>query len=107
MRATNRDGIVSVVILNASCGDGKCKDIYTALNGGFFSYFANLNENLMHLYSDILDIIKVQVPSYYSEMLSPNAELKTLWERDERREMTLKEIEEALGYSIKIKEDKP
>ena len=47
-------------------------------------------ELLEHLEGDC--IVKVETPNY-----------STVWERQEIKEMTLKEIEEKLGYKIKIK----
>lgn len=52
------------------------------------------------------DIQKVYMPKYYRCVISPiyaiPEDYELIWERPEKKKMTLEEIEEALGYEIEI-----
>lgn len=69
-----------------------------------FYEFDSLKDDLTTTFSEDFDIMKVYGFSVFnSEALKFNIDKRPLlWERKDRKEMTISEIEKELGYSIKI-----
>lgn len=51
------------------------------------------------------DIVKIFISEYIGDMVKKNPirHLNLIWEREETKEVTMEELEEILGYPIKIK----
>jgi hypothetical protein len=68
------------------------------------------SEDLICPGSSNLDIVKVECPSHVYDMFiysqNGKAQFNTIWERFEAKEMTVEEIQQALGYKIKVVESK-
>jgi hypothetical protein len=66
----------------------------------------NYNKNLKSKYEEF-DIVRVERPKHpYTSMGISGYEkyVKLIWEREETKKMTVKEIQEELGYKIEIVE---
>ena len=101
MVVETKDGTKYVVMRN-SCMPAPDSDFIVNRNG--WNTLNNYSDNLLenHYYSD-LDIIKVYKPKYPNVIRTfEDDELKLIWQRKDYKEMTVAEIEEKLGYKIKI-----
>lgn len=97
-----------IVLLNTESGD-----ILVNLKSGCYLELCNYTSDLISKYNrKEYDIMKVCAKDYVGDNLRSHgltektADYEWTWERDEKKEMTVSEIEKELGYSIKIvKED--
>ena len=99
MVVESRNGDKYLVMLNPDC---EGKDLI-CFSGSYMS-LKDYTDTLEYPNSDY-GIVKVfTIGKSISYILSAKAllEFKLIWEREERKEMTLKEIEKELGYKIKI-----
>ena len=83
------------------------KKVWVTCNGydnELLYYFKNLKDQKLELKElDIMEIYDTNAVNM--ENLFEDSDLKLIWEREPTEEMTLKEVCEALGKKIKIKED--
>lgn len=101
MVVETKDGTKYIVMRN-SCISAPDSDFIVNENG--WNPLRYYNDDLLeyHTYSD-LDIIKVYKPNYPNVIRTFEEDaLELIWEREEYKEMTVAEIEEKLGYKIKI-----
>lgn len=71
--------------------------------------FTELKENLEHKLYDELSIVKVVKPDMFPGIFEPETDLKSgniVYRREEPKELTVGQIEEILGYKIKVVADK-
>lgn len=67
----------------------------------------NYTKNLCNCVDNQLDIMEIKKPKRLNTELFNESEYETKWKREEVKEMTVADIEKALGYSIKVvKEEK-
>lgn len=101
-----RDGTEMVVALNCSYDEYDANDII--INCGQRKWFpldVYTEDLLFTAGSKLNDIIKIYKASYPLVLGAVSYETnkrKLLWQREEPKELTIKQIEEILGYSIKI-----
>lgn len=89
-----RNGTVEILIKDLDC--------MVVSNGGFNS-LSRFNEDLTWTDDKEYDVIKVYRPSCASNCCFNNYKYgKLIYERKETKEMTVKEISDALGYDVKI-----
>lgn len=104
MRATNRRGTIYIVLLNASTTDDNADDEFVSFDGSQDPLDC-YNDDLTNSYDYFdLDIVKVETPVSFNSILKPEGKYVTVWQRETVKEMTVEEIQQALGYKIKIVE---
>lgn len=85
-------------------------DVLVQLNGDDYLFLAEYDSDMMckGAYHDPFDIMEVWVARQPLNFVSFNKEeyYTLLWKREEPKEMTMAEIEAALGYKIRIVERK-
>lgn len=102
-----KEGTKYIVLLKTRDGD-----FLINLCDGCFIDLSRYNKDLTHVNFSRLDIVKVCAFKYAGDNLrqhgltSLTAGFKWTWERDDKKEMTIQEIEKELGYSIKIVKEK-
>lgn len=105
MKVILRDGSRFIVILNY-CKDGK-DYLYSEK---CYSELRFYDDDLKCKGFSELDIIEIQSPtlkcSLVQDCIKNKNCFKTIWKREETKEMTVSEIEKALGYKIKVIADK-
>lgn len=106
MRVVTRNGSEFIVLENVKTPNGKTQDMYVKKDNGFMTE-SSYNEDLTEKRDKAWDIIKVYVQNngMYLDAAVISAETKDMdliWERKDKKEMTISEIEKELGYSIKI-----
>lgn len=69
---------------------------------GTWTSLSNYNQDMTHPTRAFLDIVNV----YASSVYSADTPTRLLWERNEYKEVTMKEIEEKFWCKVKIIEDK-
>lgn len=76
----------------------------------YFGSLSDFNEKLERI--DSVGEVKIdaiygleETPWYINTLLTPARRTELLWERKEPKEMTVAEIEKALGYPVKIVKD--
>lgn len=107
MIVETRDGGVYTVYMQACSKEIKGEDVIIGSSDGWQTldiFTLDLfNERLEYLITRKLDIIKVYLPNTIGDIVKSYKNITLLWEKkDTVKEMTIKEIEEKLGYSIKI-----
>lgn len=106
MRIILRNGEEYIVLKNVITPEGKREDMYVQKNCGFMKQ-SSYNEDFTTKDSDkSWDIIKVYTQNQgrfldASVLSCEIEEMDLIWKED-KKEMTIKEIEKELGYSIKI-----
>ena len=100
-RVTTRSGKKYTVLIDAVNVHGT-ESIFASKGG--FNYFSHYDDDLRcRSENKNYDIVKVEVPCGPGTTLKDNDNgFITLWVRPEPKEMTLAEIEAALGYPVKI-----
>ena len=82
-------------------------DYLLNLDSGLFSRLSNFHDDLTHKFMDDLSIVGVYFPSSIGIIInrknSLNSYLTPIWERRIPKELTMNELEEILGYPVKIK----
>lgn len=74
--------------------------------------FTEITKDLRHKTNDFLTIVKVVRPQFFPDIFNLGAEIASstvVYRREEPKELTVSQIEEILGYKIKVvasKEDK-
>lgn len=82
------------------------KGIISDIVNKHFNALPEYDNQLICSMSPLLDIVQIYRPRYDSDVMSINLDdYKLVWERKEVKEMTMKEICEALGYDVKIKKE--
>lgn len=82
------------------------KGIISNIVEKYFNGLIEYDNQLICSLSPLLDIVQIYRPRYDSDVMSINLDnYKLVWERKEIKEMTMKEICEALGYDVKIKKE--
>lgn len=82
------------------------KGIISNIVDKHFNTLIEYDNQLICSMSPLLDIVQIYRPCYDSDVMSINLDdYKLVWERKEVKEMTMKEICEALGYDVKIKKE--
>lgn len=106
MIVETRNGEKYLVMLNPDCKDMELINF----KGGYMSLHYYNNELIFTEQSTHgFDIVKVYSVGWtIRDLLSDKEcmEFKLIWKREERKEMTIEEIEAELGYKIKIVGDK-
>lgn len=106
-----RDGHEYVVYLNVLTNyqrDKKPEDIIVYNQGdsrrwnGLDTYNEDLTYKGKENKNDIMEVYMLYHPFTLQDMTYCEQMRKLLWQREEPKELTIKEIEEILGYSIKI-----
>lgn len=109
--AVTRDGREYVVYLNVLTGyqhDKKPKDIMVCNQGdnvrweGLDVYNEDLTYKGKENRNDIMEVYLLYRPYALQDMSDRKQMRQLLWKREEPKELTIKQIEEILGYSIKI-----
>lgn len=98
-----RNGDKFLVMLNPDCEDRELISFY----GGFMklnNYDDNLNDNEGDAEYDIIKVYTAEtsICRLFESSNGKGLRLTLLWERSEVKEMAIEEIEEQLGYKIKI-----
>lgn len=107
MRFVDRKNEEWIVLNNVKTPYGDVEDMYISRNGRWMSR-SSYNEDLTIKNDDKkYDIMKVyaQNKGQYINggvFKRKTSEFDLIWERDDKKEMTISEIEKELGYSIKI-----
>lgn len=111
MRLIMRNGYEFIVLKNVETPYRKKQDMYVDLNGGWMSS-GLYNEDLTAISDHNFDIMEIYAQNngkYLDGNVLKHGERKNMdliWSRNDKKEMTISEIEKELGYSIKIiKED--
>ena len=82
------------------------KGIISDIVNRHYNALTEYDNQLICSMSPLLDIVQIYRPRYDSDVMSINLDdYKLVWERKEVKEMTMKEICEALGYEVKIKKE--
>ena len=102
MRVTLRNHTACTVVKGAIGGD----ILYDPINGDCIP-LVRYTEDLIHydVYNtDVseLDIMRVSTLYEPSDIFNLNTQLCVLWERADRKKMTLYEIEELLGFRVEL-----
>lgn len=103
MRVKTRNGITYVVVLNYKTGLYGFQDVFFVGDNGFMtgdSYGDDLLCITSGEYS--FDIAKVYAQPKDHFFLNIKETGRIIWERKEPKSMTLAEIEQELGYPVKI-----
>lgn len=111
MRIVTRNGSEFIVLENVMTPSRTVQNMYVKKDGGFMSE-GLYNEDLTAKSGQKeWDIVKVYVQNQGeyldAAVISGDIEcMDLIWERDDKKEMTIQEIEKELGYSIKIVKEK-
>lgn len=109
MGVVHRNGDIGFVIRDCHTNHHNTKDFIVYPSGGFNrlnEYDNNLNECEYH--DSEWDIVKVLQFNTTTDMLNVNVERATvLWERKEKKSLTLEEVEKLLGYPVEIVTNTP
>ena len=65
-------------------------------------FLERYNFNLIHFTNEMWDIVSVAKTEPHNLIALNESEFNIIWEREERIEMTIEEIEKELGFNIKI-----
>jgi hypothetical protein len=113
MLATLRNGLKMVVLI-----DLETQEEYTIGNVliGFrtenWMKFSSYDDNLCCIGSLACDydIVEISIPNHgydlFCRNIKNNSSFHTIWKREQPKEMTVEEIQQALGYKIKVVESK-
>lgn len=100
-----REGNTYIVLLNAE-KYGQNTNLLINLKTGNNLEIGDYNENLTYCGDDCFDIVAVCAKGYVGENIRNhiiNSKDEWTWQREEnKKEMTISEIEKELGYSIKV-----
>lgn len=69
---------------------------------GAHLFLERYNFNLIHFTNEMWDIVAVAKTKPHNLIALNESEFDIIWEREERIEMTIRDIEEKLGFKIKI-----
>ena len=106
MIVTWRNRVEAVVLKNVACGSSDfIENVMVSRDGRTWTKFINYTDNLENRLMAEYDIVKVELPRYYFGSMDICSERKTIWEEKPVIKMTVSEIEEKLGYKIKIISD--
>jgi hypothetical protein len=106
MRVTTRSGRCFLVLLNIKHEYDKATDVLVGFGERSWYELKNFNDDLSNIYADDT-IMKVEVPKHLYAITKVNGyDYEIIWERDSTKEMTIEEIQQALGYKIKVVENK-
>ena len=100
MLVQHRDGTMSMIMPTSSI---KNPVVFIAADG-IWSQFISYDDNLLYEYGKYRDIVKIWGLSEYAhKVFSFTTDTRELlWEREEKKKMTIAEIEAALGYEVEI-----
>lgn len=106
MRVTTKHGETYLVLKQFSHTYNNDSDILVGYCGHSWEGLKNYNEDLTSRGDSSQNIVKVEVPNHCYSVLDQKYDsetaYKTLWNKNEIREVTLQEIEDQLGYKFKI-----
>ena len=106
MYITLRNGGKYIVMLNVEHSYPDDKDLLIGVNDNKLNGWIKLStytEDLLDVDGDKrFDIMEVEKCNHLGWLFNNTAEFISIYKREEKKEMTLKEIEAALGYKIKI-----
>lgn len=105
MRVTLRDGSVCVAVLDAL---GKGDNLLIDLHNYTWVSLVNYTDDMLEIDGVVCyDIMKVEEPNNAMTMFALDSGLKKLWKRKEEPiSLTVRELEDIVGYKFKIVEDK-
>jgi hypothetical protein len=105
MRVTLRNGSVSIVLKECSFYEHKdAYNVYVNKECSSWDMFQYWNDDLTGTIYSKYDVMKVEQPRHPYEIFKENGTFKTVWEREELKELTIEEIQQKLGYKIKVVE---
>ena len=82
------------------------RGIISSVIKNYFNALIEYDRQLIHGISQDLDIVQIYRPRCDSNVMSTDLyDYYLVWKRKEVKEMTMKEICEALGYEVKIKKE--
>lgn len=100
-----RKGTIGVVLLNCYGVTDKIVEVNNS-QGSEAPNIVTYSDNFMYGTEPCgYDIMEVRVPSLYPDLSRIEKEFdnsRVVWKRDEPKELTVKQIEELLGYPIKV-----
>jgi hypothetical protein len=107
MRVTLKNGRSFIVLLNFKHVYDKTTDILLSSEGNTsWNCLSYYNDDLTHHDYDGDDIVKVEVPEHAYALFNKSYRYQCVWERTEPKEMTVEEIQNILGYKIKVVESR-
>lgn len=105
MIITLRNGVEYIVFSDTVDTSVSCDSEMIFTNGDVWCSANKYSENMKNKYSKNLDIIKVESPEFTLGFINLNhfrETRKTLWERQEIKEMTVTDVEKLVGCRVKI-----
>lgn len=107
MRIVARNGDEFIVLKNVTTPRNEIEDMYVSIKGGWMGSCSYNEDLIAKSNSKEWDIMKVYAQNKGEYLDGQVLKEKTsnfdlMWERDNKKEMTISEIEKELGYSIKI-----
>lgn len=104
MRVTFRNGETAIVLIG--CGFSghiaeESTDVLVNHETKFWTQINSVNPDLTSSHNKSFDIIKIEMPDHPYSVFGDKVYL-TVWEISEAKLMTIAEIENKLGYKIKI-----
>lgn len=101
-----RNGEKYIVLLNSYINGIQTMDVILNLHDMLDSPLSEYCDNLEHRYNSNYDITKVchekNISKNFGYHVKNSRPEHWTWERDEKKEMTISEIEKELGYEIKV-----
>lgn len=102
-RVRTRNGDTYIVLRGCETDDYGHQDVIFADFYNGFLIGSDYDENLLDTTDSDYDIIRVYKTKVNGEVINRNYMGDLVWERtDEPKDMTLSEIEDALGYPVRI-----
>lgn len=108
MRVTLRSGRIFIVLLNFQHAYDKSTDVLVSPDSSAWNLLDYYSDDLKHRDYSLDDIVKVEIPEHvYAVFGIGEKKYTTIWKREnEPKEMTIEEIQEKLGYKIKVVESR-
>lgn len=111
MRLIDKIGREWIVLKNVKNPYGSIEDMYVLKDGGWMpesSYNDDLTEKSNNNEYNIIKVYAQNRGKFINgNIFNTNIEdMDLIWEREDKKEMTIAEIEKELGYSIKIVKEK-
>lgn len=108
MRVTLRNGKKRIVLLQFKHEYDKETDVIVDTQISSWNPLSSYDEDLKHRNYYDNDIVKIEVPEHVYVVFGTDSyhNYKMIWERNDTKEMTVEEIQQALGYKIKVVESK-
>lgn len=107
MRVTTKGGCKYIVFLNCRQNYNNAEDFIVNSKNSLWNKLSYYNEDLSSAYAHD-NIVKVEIPNHpYQIFQIDSEEFTVIWTREEpSKAMTIEEIQQALGYKIKVVETK-